>query len=82
MARAVYGAEDLVDANLERGAQLVLSDGPLQIGWRHSGLTSDFIAEVMSMPYAVKKSDYAVVHHSIAYLTNELIENAVIPPSI
>ncbi|MDS7594188.1 slr1658 superfamily regulator [Agrobacterium tumefaciens] len=77
MARVLYGAEELIDANLEQGARLILCDGPLQIGWRHSGLTSDFIAEVMSMPYAFAKNDYAVVHHSIAYLTNELIENAV-----
>jgi len=77
MASKFYGSTVLKDINLNRGARLLLTDGPLRLGWRHSGITSDFIAEVMSMPYVSAKDQYTLVHHSIGYLTNELIENAV-----
>jgi hypothetical protein len=77
MVRKIYGSVELVDLNFEGGARLTLIDGPLQLGWRHSGVTSDFIAEVMAMPFASKKESYNDVHHSISYLANELIENAV-----
>jgi hypothetical protein len=85
MARRLYGSIDLAEINLQRGARLTLTDGPLELGWRHSGITSDFIAGVMAMPYASSKQHYTVVHHSIGYLANELIENAVkfrLPSSI
>jgi hypothetical protein len=58
MARKIYGSAELVDLNFEGGARLTLIDGPLQLGWRHSGVTSDFIAEVMAMPFASKKESY------------------------
>jgi hypothetical protein len=77
MARKIYGSPDLVNVNFERGARLTLTDGPLQLGWKHSGITSDFIAEVMAMPYSSAKEQYDAVHHSVGYLANELIENAV-----
>ena len=77
MTSKIYGSVDLAAVSFEGGARLTLTDGPLQLGWKHSGATSDFIAEVMAMPYTSKKEYYIVVHHSIGYLTNELIENAV-----
>lgn len=77
MSKTVLGIYDLTEASFPSGACLTLSDGPLQLGWRHSGLTSDFIAEAMAMPFAASKARYADIHHSIGYLSNELIENAV-----
>lgn len=77
MSKTVLGIHDLTETGFPSGACLTLSDGPLQLGWRHSGLTSDFIAEAMSMPFAASKTRYADIHHSIGYLSNELIENAV-----
>jgi hypothetical protein len=40
-------------------------------------MTSDFIADVMALPYAGSKSNHTQVHHDIGYLSNELIENAI-----
>ncbi len=77
MTAKIYGLESLVDISLDSGARLTLSDGPLQLGWRHSGMTSDFIAEIMALPYSRSKKDYLQAHHDIGYLSNELIENAV-----
>jgi hypothetical protein len=68
---------DLTEASFSSGACLTLNDGPLEIGWRHSGLTSDFIADAMTLPFSASKTLHADIHHSIGYLSNELIENAI-----
>lgn len=77
MSKTVLGFYDLIEASFSSGACLILSDGPIDLGWRHSGLTADFIAEAMAMPYAGSKALHTHVHHNIGYLSNELIENAV-----
>lgn len=77
MTPTVYGIESLTGISLDTGTRLTLSDGPLQLGWKHSGMTSDFIAEVMALPYSRSRRDYTQAHHDIGYLSNELIENAV-----
>lgn len=77
MSKTVLGHDDLAGADFPPGASLRLNDGPLELGWRHSGLTSDFIAAAMAMPYAASRTLHAYIHHSIGYLSNELIENAV-----
>ncbi len=77
MSKTILGMSDLTEARFSSGACLTLSDGPLELGWRHSGLTSDFIAETMAMSFAASKTRHANIHHSIGYLSNELIENAV-----
>ncbi|ANK86304.1 MULTISPECIES: slr1658 superfamily regulator [unclassified Rhizobium] len=77
MAPTIYGIESLAEISLDSGARLTLRDGPLQLGWKHSGMTSDFIAEIMALPYSRSRKDYLQAHHDIGYLSNELIENAV-----
>lgn len=77
MTPTVYGMESLVGISLGSGTRLTLSDGPLQLGWKHSGMTADFIAEVMALPYSRSRKDYMQAHHDIGYPSNELIENAV-----
>jgi hypothetical protein len=77
MSRTVLGSDDLFRTRIDQGIRLTLSDGPLDIGWRHSGLTSDFLADAMALPYSVSRTRHAQVQHSIEYLSNELIENAV-----
>jgi hypothetical protein len=77
MAKTVLGTNELTEVSFASGAALTLSDGPLDLGWRHSGLTSDFLAETMALPFTGTRTVYTDVHHSIGYLSNELIENAV-----
>lgn len=77
MAPTIYGTESLVGVSLNSGTRLALRDGPLHLSWKHSGMTSDFIADVMALPYAGSKSTHIQVHHDIGYLSNELIENAI-----
>ncbi|MFK4770750.1 slr1658 superfamily regulator [Rhizobium sp. ZW T2_16] len=77
MSKTILGIYDLTEARFLSGASLTLIDGPLELGWRHSGLTSDFIADAMALPFSASKTLHADIHHSIGYLSNELIENAV-----
>jgi hypothetical protein len=77
MAPMIYGTESLVGISLNLVTRLTLRDGPLHLSWKHSGMTSDFIADVMALPYAGSKSSHNQVHHDIGYLSNELIENAI-----
>lgn len=77
MSKTVLGIYDLTQASFSSSICLTLSDGPLELGWRHSGLTSDFIAETMALRFAASKTLHADIHHGIEYLSNELIENAV-----
>lgn len=56
--------------------RLRLTDGPLDISWHHCSLTSDFLGDFFADH--VKGSDDArEIRHSIGYLVNELLENAV-----
>ncbi|TIO03310.1 MAG: ATP-binding protein, partial [Mesorhizobium sp.] len=54
-----------------------LFDGPLDLSWRHCATTSDFIADLFALRFQSSRNDYMEVRHSIGYLVNELIENAV-----
>lgn len=77
MSKNVLGVYDLTETSFSTGACLTLVDGPLELGWRHSGLTSDFIAEAMALPFSGSKALHTNIRHNIGYLSNELIENAV-----
>jgi len=54
-----------------------LFDGPLELSWHHCATTSDFIADLFAVRFQASRNDYKEVRHSIGYLVNELIENAV-----
>lgn len=77
MSKNVLGVHDLTEKIFSSGACLTLVDGPLELGWRHSGLTSDFIAEAMALRFSGSKALHTNIRHNIGYLSNELIENAV-----
>lgn len=77
MSKNVLGVYDLTETSFSSGACLTLIDGPLELGWRHSGLTSDFLAEAMALRFSGSKALHTNIRHNIGYLSNELIENAV-----
>ncbi len=58
-----------------RSMRIRLFDGPLDIAWKHCAVTSDFLGNF----YAVRARSAAAndVRHSVGYLVNELLENAV-----
>jgi hypothetical protein len=53
-----------------------LVDGPLEISWHHCSLTSDFLGTFFAGS-AGRHRDVLEMRHSIGYLVNELLENAI-----
>lgn len=77
MTTAIYGNEHLVSFKAPNALRIRLFDGPLHLAWRHSAMTSDFIAETMALGLRSSERHYKTARHDIGYLTNELIENAI-----
>ena len=73
----LYGLEDLAIGTSENVTRLRLFEGPLDLGWKHCAITSDFVAEFVALRYRTSRSLYREVRHNVRYLTNELVENAV-----
>ncbi|WP_208646401.1 slr1658 superfamily regulator [Mesorhizobium waimense] len=73
----LFGTPDLAIGMMESVSRVRLFDGPLDLSWRHCATTSDFIADLFALRFQTSRNDYREVRHSIGYLVNELIENAV-----
>jgi hypothetical protein len=73
----LFGTTDLAIGTKENVSRVRLFDGPLDLSWHHCATTSDFLAELFSLRVRSSRNDYKEVRHSIGYLVNELIENAV-----
>lgn len=77
MTTVFYGREHLLPFDTTRAVRLCLLDGPLGLGWKHSSMTSDFIAEMVALRFRPVRRQYKLVSYDIGYVTNELIENAI-----
>ena len=73
----LFGLADIAIGMNDSVSRVRLFDGPLDIRWHHCATTSDFIADLFSLPFHASRNDYREVRHNIGYLVNELIENAV-----
>lgn len=65
--------------------RIVISDGPLGLSWKHASETCEFLGDVFALQHAKGGADYNDARHSIIYLVNELLENAIkfrVPGSI
>lgn len=56
---------------------LVLADGPLAVSWQHASETCEFLGDLFALRHARAGADYNDARHSIIYLVNELLENAI-----
>lgn len=54
-----------------------LAEGPLAVSWQHASATCEFLGDVFAMRCARDGFDYTEARHSIIYLVNELLENAI-----
>ncbi|MGL4966663.1 MAG: slr1658 superfamily regulator [Inquilinus sp.] len=77
MSATVIGARDDVIEDHEPICSLQLFDGPLELSWHHCATTSDFISELCLLRVRLPFREVRDVRHSVAYLMNELLENAV-----
>jgi hypothetical protein len=73
----LFGTADLAIGLKEAVSRVRLFDGPLDLSWHHCATTADFIADLFALRFQSSRNDYNEVRHSIGYLVNELIENAV-----
>lgn len=56
---------------------IVLRQGPLTVSWQHASATCEFLGDVFAVRHAKDGKDYSEARHSIIYLVNELLENAI-----
>lgn len=73
----LFGPADIAIGMRESVSRLRLFDGPLDLSWHHCATTADFIAELFALRFRSSRNDYKEVRHSIGYLVNELMENAI-----
>ena len=57
--------------------RVLISDGPLGVSWQHASETCEFLGDVFALRHAKAGADYTDARHSIIYLVNELLENAI-----
>ncbi|TIS57081.1 ATP-binding protein [Mesorhizobium sp.] len=73
----LFGPADIAIGMRDSVSRVRLFDGPLELSWHHCATTSDFIADLFALPFQASRNDYKEVRHSIGYLVNELVENAM-----
>jgi hypothetical protein len=73
----LFGTANLGIGMKQNVSRMRLFDGPLDLSWHHCATTSDFIAEIFAVRFQTSPDAYKEARHSIGYLVNELIENAV-----
>ena len=56
---------------------VVLNEGPLGVTWQHASATCEFLGDMFASHCAKSGQDYTEARHSIIYLVNELLENAI-----
>lgn len=74
---ATFGQVDLTNGAGALKNRIRLAEGPLDLAWQHCGVTSEFLGDFFALRRAAEGGDYNEARHSIGYLTNELLENAV-----
>ena len=74
---ATFGHVERINSESAIANRIRLADGPLGLAWQHCGATSEFLGDFFALRLAGDGGDYNEARHSIGYLANELLENAV-----
>ncbi len=72
-----FGEIDFSNSRSAFAYTLRLAEGALDLSWHHCGTTAEFLGEIFALRVATARFDYNEARHSIGYLVNELLENAV-----
>ena len=75
--KATFGAIDPSTGRPPATARLEFRDGDLELRWAHCSATADFLADLFGGLVRQAGLDAHDARHSIAYMANELLENAV-----
>ncbi|MBS8262586.1 ATP-binding protein [Roseibium polysiphoniae] len=71
-----FGTPTLTNSADAKCIRIVISSDAIDLSWHHCGTTSDFISEFFSKA-CDSDIDANDAHHSINYLINEILENAI-----
>src|SRR5215470_13380816 len=74
---AHFGHTDLQTGSEAPRLRIVFSEGPLELRWIHCSMTADFISDLFAALAGRGDLDEGNARHGIAYLANEMLENAV-----
>lgn len=77
MSKQLFGSADIAVEQGDVFCCLELFDGPLELSWHHCTTTSDFVSELCALRTRLPPPQIKEAKHSVSYLANELIENAV-----
>jgi hypothetical protein len=72
-----FGTTELTNGGAAEANRVRLAEGPLELSWHHCSTTSDFLGDFFASLATRSQGDYNEARHSIGYLINELLENAV-----
>ncbi|MBN9075788.1 MAG: ATP-binding protein [Rhizobiales bacterium 65-79] len=72
-----FGRTDFRNGPGAFATRLRLADGPLGLAWHHCAATADFLGDFFALHRKTSQQTYTETRHSIGYLVNELLENAV-----
>lgn len=74
---ATFGQVEFTNGAGALTNRIRLADGPLDLAWQHCGVTSEFLGDFFALQLGKTGGNYNEARHSIGYLTNELLENAL-----
>ncbi len=72
-----FGELETLTGDNSFSIRLVLKEGPLDLAWHHAGTTSEFLGEMLALRGTKTGLNYRETRHSIIYMVNELLENAI-----
>lgn len=72
-----FGRTDFRNGPGAFATRLRLAEGPLGLSWHHCAATADFLGDFFALQRRTSQQTYTETRHSIGYLVNELLENAV-----
>jgi hypothetical protein len=72
-----FGRTDFRNGPGAFATRIRLADGPLGLAWHHCAATADFLGDFFALHRRTSQRTYTETRHSIGYLINELLENAV-----
>ena len=71
-----YGDTERVNSPGAFSVSVVLAED-LGVSWQHASATCEFLGDMFASHCAKSGQDYTEARHSIIYLVNELLENAI-----
>ncbi len=73
----VFGDIESRNAAASFENRILLAEGPIDLTWQHASVTAEFLGDIYGMRSGAQRLNDNEARHSVGYLVNELLENAV-----